>query len=80
MGKQNKYKGIFLNLFGSQGYFRSSKIVCPGLTAVVGNMTVTVVRGPALGGWDRLAVTHPRPSQHQDLIDAEDPDVRGGGA
>lgn len=73
MGKQNKYKGIFLNLFGSQGYFRSSKIVGPGLT-------VTVVHGPALGGWDRLAVTHPRPSQHQDLIDAEGPDVRGGGA
>lgn len=49
MGKQNKYKGIFLNLFGSQGYFRSSKIGGPGLTAVVSNMTVTVVRGPALG-------------------------------
>lgn len=80
MGKQNKYKGIFLYLFGSQGYFRSSKITGPGLTAVVSNMTNSCAWPNS--GW-LFTQALPRPlglPQHQGSIDAEEPDVRGGGA
>lgn len=80
MGKQNKYKGIFLYLFGSQGFIRSSKITGPGLTAVVSNNCPW----PSSGWLREASCSHSTPealrlSQCQGATDAEGPDLGVGG-